>query len=69
MDIQLDKSSKTTIEIYKGTVEFDQLYTFEVTKKSNGSVSYTIKLESVEDCLFEEKMQLALQKHFEKNPI
>lgn len=69
MDIQLNKNSKTTIEIYDGTIEFDQLYKFKVTKKSNGSVSYTIELCDIEEGSFKDKLQLALQKHFEKNPI
>lgn len=69
MDIQLNKNSKVTIEIYEGTIEFDQVYNFKVTKKSNGSVTYTIELCNVEEGSFKEKLELALQKHFEKNPI
>jgi hypothetical protein len=38
--IKIERAPVKTIEVFRGTLDFDTVYTFEVHKTSNGKVTY-----------------------------
>ena len=73
--ITTDRAPVKTIEVFKGTLEFDKTYSFEVHKTSNGKVTYHtewIECEGVklppQDELFT-KMSQAIENHCKRQGL